>query len=703
MKVRLAAVGSRPPRTWRGKTFLPAGTVSSGQWWLVRLVGALVMLVLAPASLLVWGWWLWGLRKRRWRWPLPVVGVVSALAVPRVVHGALGGIGLWRAGLSHAGAHIAGHPITGGAWSWAVLLGGGWMLGTLAGTWMGFLAWHRTPPWRDTQRPKTLWARWRERRLEQALTAGAGDLPGVVTFGIDQDTGKAVELNWAETAGHVLLVGGPGSGKTTTAERVVRASIRDGNFTAIVDMKASPVVIERASDWCHRWGRPLYVFSIDGPSRYDPFASNGDFSRKRDLLMATSDWSDPYYAARAGDYLLAVFYVLDLVGAPPQGWLPTVAQLLNPNLLAAATNRLTKADPRTAEAQRRVATVVEEARQDPRSLAGLAPRVRALTDTVVGQWVAPGEPRIDLLDVWDQGGVVLFSLPTLTHPESAAAFGGLVVQDLKTLAGTLQERKNAKPGLVFVDEFATLGAQNVSSALAMSREGGLRFMLATQDLGDLAVGPDGLAFVQKVLTDTNVKLIHSVGDAESAERLAKLAGMKWGVTERTAINQADSSFDLTTSTMAGHGTVDHSLVPVLEPTDVMNQGMGADGRFTLLSKAGEYVVTGAHTVPDRSTTPPDQPILAPLHVPNRFRTDEPTLVAAEAVQPVVDREPVQMIPTPRVPVLEPIPDDDPDHHEPVRRPAPVRTAPVQQAAVQPTVAVPGPAAVDDGWWTDDPA
>src|SRR5690606_34477480 len=112
----------------------------------------------------------------------------------------------------------------------------------------------------------------------------------------------------------MFVTGAPGTGKTTTAMKAVRAAIRDGMFTAVVDMKGSPKIIEQVATWCARWDRPLWVFTQEGPSRYDPFR-HGDYNRKADLLMATSQWSEEHYKAKAGDYLRTVFYVLDILGA----------------------------------------------------------------------------------------------------------------------------------------------------------------------------------------------------------------------------------------------------------------------------------------------------------------------------------------------------------------------------------------------------
>ena len=435
--------------------------------------------------------------------------------------------------------------------------------------------------------------------------------------------------------------------------RVVRAAIRDGLFTAVVDMKGSPKMIDQVAEWCTRFGRPLWVFSADGPSRYDPF-KYGDYNRKRDLLMATSVWTEAHYQAKASDYLLTVFYVLDIIGVGNRSWLHTVADMLNPNILQRAVATLPNNDPRTPEAKARVARVLDEVLTDPRSMSGLGPRVRALTDTVMGQWVQPGEPEIDLHAIWEQNGVVMFSLPSLTYPEAAASFGGLAVQDLKTLAGELQERGNDQPGIVFVDEFATLGAHNVTSALAMSRESGLRWMLATQDLGDLAVGEDGRAFVQKVLTDTNVKVIHAVGDPETAKRLSELAGSKWGVKERASINMANSSIDTSTATQMGTGYVDRLLMPAIEPNDVLHQGSGETSTFTLINKPGMYAITAARTIRDLAKVNAEP--TAPQYLPGKVAMSGMHAAPSAAVSMPAD-VPFMMEPPP-VNMTPPPPEDE---------------------------------------------
>lgn len=607
MKTRLEQVGDHPPRTMRGKMLIPAALIPPTWRWGGRLLLVVAMVVAAPAALPVVGWWFWGLRRRRWVWPHAAVGLASTLVVPFLVPGAgTSGVGLWLylAGVDH---HLTRLDPLG-------LIAMGWIVGTWVGCWVSFLSWMHTPPLKDGPRPKTWRAALRERHLHRLLSAGEGDVTGVVTFGTDTDTGQPVELEWDALGGHALVVGSPGSGKSTSAMRVVRAAIRDGLPTYVVDMKAEPDLIDEIAAWCARWGRPLWVFSQTGPTRYDPF-THGDYNRKRDLLMATAQWSNEHYKGVAADYLLAVFYLLDIIGTKGRSVLEAVNEYLNPEMLARAVATLPAADPRTPVAKERCAAVIEAVRTDPRSLGGLGPKVRALTDTVLGQWTKPGEPMLDPRQVWDEGGVAVWSLPTLDLPESSTVMGGLVVQDLKTMAGHLQAQGNTQPGLVFVDEFATLGAHNIVEALALARASGLRWMVATQDLGDLRVGEDGAAFEQKILTDTNVKIIHSVGDPVTAERLAALAGTKWAIKERTSVNVQDASLmPEPTGTATGKGMYETTKVPALEPNNVLHQGLGEDGTFTLVDKAGGYLITGAHTVPDESTF--DGQPTAPQYLPD---------------------------------------------------------------------------------------
>src|SRR5690606_4592778 len=111
-------------------------------------------------------------------------------------------------------------------------------------------------------------------------------------------------------------------------------------------------------------------------------------------------------------------------------------------------------------------------------------------------------------------------------------------------------------------------------ALALSRASGLRWMLATQDLGDVRVGEDGAAFEQKILTDTNVKIIHSVGDPQTAERLAALAGTKWTINERTSVNVQDAALlPEPTGTATGQGMYETTKVPTLEANNILHQGL----------------------------------------------------------------------------------------------------------------------------------
>ncbi|WP_250444262.1 type IV secretory system conjugative DNA transfer family protein [Actinotalea sp. C106] len=593
MRIPLVAVGSNPPRTLRGRTLLH---LTSGQQWALRAAVGLLMLVAVPLSIPVLAWWMWGLRRRLWRWYVAAAGLVSTLLVPLLTKGALvAGFGFWAEVLG--GVTVASFTIPEATepTNWAGVIADAWFVGTIVACWMAFLAWCRTPPWRDRERPMTMWRQFRQRKFIAAVESGQGDKAGVVTFGIDTDSGLPVELPWQDTEGHMLAMGAPGTGKTTTALKVVRASIRDGMFTAVVDMKGDSSLIDQVAEWCARWNRPLWVYSEHGPCRYDPFR-HGNYTSKSDLLVAASEWSDYHYMTTSLDYLRTLFKFIEALPERTalEGDFAMVQRLLNPNLLV---NELKFLKGNTAEVQalrEELAELINHVSQDMRGIGGLAPRVRTLRNSHLGQWTRYDNdaPFIDLQDVWDQSGVVLFSIPTMLYKKGAEAFGGLVVNDLTNLASRLQATGNTKPGLVFVDEFSNVGVHNVTPALAMARSSKLRWMLVTQDIGDLRKGANGAADEQKILTDTNIKLIHGVGDADSAEKLARLAGMRWGAKERAAVNLADSAVDITTGTAAGHGFVDRQLVPAIEPTDVMHQGANASSRWILLNKPGQCAITG---------------------------------------------------------------------------------------------------------------
>lgn len=687
-RFELKPITPDPPRPKRGRQLMDHKWKTDRHRDVVHFVFWVLLLVACPAAAIVAGLVIGGTYWRRWRlWAGPAVG--GGFLLIAWLADSMRGERAWVRWLTSkvGGGH---HTLTAGAMAGMCLTGA--VVGCLLGGLVASMKWVNRAAHTDRPRPKSLWRKHKEKKLIGDLQVGRGDVDGVVTFGVDPSDGLPVEAPWTDFRAHGLVIGSPGSGKTVTSLRVVRAAIRDGLPSYVIDLKGSPKLHAQLQAWCQRWDRPLYVFGPEGGSFYDPIRG-GSPSRKKDLLIVTGSFDEPHYRAKAEDYLLAVFQVLEVVGVPAgKSELKAASELLDPTVLAATVGRMPNGHPAKSELLSRVQLLVDEYEIDKRSLAGIGPRVRRVTESVLGPWLTgTGTPEqtIDLKAAHDEGAVVLFSLPGQDYPQVAATAGQIIVQDLTTFAGALQAGRNTRQGIVFCDEFAVLGSDNVAQALGQSRESGLAWLLSTQSLGDLyAVGGD--AFVKRVLTNTSMMLIHSLGDADTAAQLAPLGGDRWAVEETNRVTGPDALLgggaqgQIIESTQYGAGGATARWVRKLrvEPDQLLNQ---PTGQFTLLNRLGGQGVVAAKTIPDMTTLDLD----GPIQPETRVEVEVP-VEAAEA-----DPEPVwaHADPLPQEPAAS--------LTEALARPVPHRVMPPTRAVSRPEAATRDEAVASAGeedWW-----
>jgi conjugal transfer pilus assembly protein TraD len=321
-----------------------------------------------------------------------------------------------------------------------------------------------------------------------------------------------------EVAHHVLLLGATGSGKTTSLLRIAEGAIGRGLAFVAVDLKGSPEVSARLAALAAARGRRTFQWSFDGPDRWNPLG-RGDVSELKDKLIGMETWTEPHYKRAAERYVQTVFTVLATCGENAS--VARVAELMRP----AALNAMLRSAP--ADVAGRVSAYLEdlEHSRDQRSaIQGLGTRLALLAESSAGRYLEAGPDghSVDLLSCIRRGDVVVFSLDSLRYGELAPQVGGLVIQDIKTVASAMLRAGAPLRVLVGLDEISALDGDQLLGLLSRAREAGLAILLSTQELADLArVDP---LFADQVLANTNVKIVHRQDVPESAERLSGVLG-----------------------------------------------------------------------------------------------------------------------------------------------------------------------------------
>jgi GNAT superfamily N-acetyltransferase len=176
-------------------------------------------------------------------------------------------------------------------------------------------------------------------------------------------------------------------------------------------------------------------------------------------------------------------------------------------------------------------------------LQGGRDRLAVLAEGELGSRLDPalGEgEQLDLRDALFSGDVVYFDLDADRYPAASRLLAAALLIDLVGLTADLQGQ--GLGGLLMIDEFAALAAEQVSRLFARARSAGLSLLLGAQSLADLrAARPDDRSdtLTEQLLCNVEYLIAHRIGDPDSAERLARVAGTApaWSLSERVDANE----------------------------------------------------------------------------------------------------------------------------------------------------------------------
>jgi type IV secretory pathway TraG/TraD family ATPase VirD4 len=369
------------------------------------------------------------------------------------------------------------------------------------------------------------------RYLGRRASPSAAPPEPAIMLGTDQ-RGKQVAVTDRELSAHGLILGASGAGKTTSLLRILTEQIRRGRPVIAIDLKGSPAFAAELRAAADSAGRPLRVWTPDGPAGWNPLA-HGNATELKDKLIATERFTEPHYKRAAERYLLNALQVAQAKHALLAPTLDEVTRLMDPHRLRAELRDL---DPGL---RHRVQDYLAGLTPDQLSaVRGLQTRLAILTESHTGPYLspsasAPGQSPIDLHHALAGREILVFSLNSGRYGQLASQLGRLVVQDLICAAG----HRLADPGphpqaTVAIDEFAGVGADNIVALFARGRESGFGVLLATQEMADLDRAGHGLR--DQVLGNTALKLAHRQDVPASAQLIAQMVGTetRWEETEQ---------------------------------------------------------------------------------------------------------------------------------------------------------------------------
>lgn len=320
-------------------------------------------------------------------------------------------------------------------------------------------------------------------------------------------------------AGHTLVLGTTGVGKTRLAELLVTQDIRRGDVVLVFDPKGDADMLLRMYIECLRAGRldEFYVLHLGYPDQSGRYSPVGRFGRITEVATRVSGQLDgggnsAAFKQFAWRFVNIIARALDALGKKPdmaaiQRYVTAIDELYvdycvkklpsyhpkAPELVTALESNVTdKNTPRHLQGRsKRVVAletyfgahpVADDVLAGLRSaiqydktyfdkiVASLLPLLEKLGTGKTAQIISPQHtpaderPIIDWREVIMQGGVVYVGLDALSDTTVAAAFGNSMFADLCSLAGEIYKFGNA-PGfakvkprniMIHADEFNEL-------------------------------------------------------------------------------------------------------------------------------------------------------------------------------------------------------------------------------------------------------
>lgn len=341
-------------------------------------------------------------------------------------------------------------------------------------------------------------ARWQAAR-------GTGHVAGGVTVGYRSGF-ERLNLSTKELGHHGLVLGAPGSGKTTALSQIVQGHERLGPCI-VLDGKGSSALREAT------WAAGGLVWHIGGGLKLDLLDPDPTILAEQLTEAARHEGPSEVYSEAATRAIQWIGNLLRWEGRPPT--LEAVEALLEVGALCAALKRYSR-QPRVAQWQ------AELEAASPVELSGMATalmRVTRLIDSAAGPSLGTGSDAIRLEDVVQGRTTLLISLDSWRYPSLARILGGWALLAMRRACLSVPKGASC---LMVVDEIGDLGrqARHIKALLTLGREAGVGVIGAAHGPTQLDEAVPGLASM--FLQETAWQLIMAQGDPDDADRLSRL-------------------------------------------------------------------------------------------------------------------------------------------------------------------------------------
>lgn len=412
-----------------------------------------------------------------------------------------------------------------------------------------------------------------------------------------------------QRAGHTLIVGCAGSGKTQTMIVLIIQDIIAGRSVIIIDPKGDSDIRTAARLAVNSFGekpKRLYEFDLAHPEKSVHLDLVSNASRASEIAMKIFDClpkesSNSDFALMGQSFLKTICEGIFLCGQPVTFkriyfylhhrealCLACLEAYLKKNLPSEQFKKLKdeirigKKDPfsifkNSYSAMKRsdeLEAVLSFSELDEEFLNKRAIIVFQVLEKLatgdIGKLLDPEDPEareiVSLRDIVDSNSVLLISLHAMKDSDLAAKIGSLILSDLTSLAGSRYAYQRGKLNKIalYVDEASEVLNEPFIQLLNKGRGAGFLTCLATQTVSDFVAKTRNAAEADKILANLNNLLCMRSNDGEThqyfAERIVK-STIEIRTLSHSVSASSDSLFSLGGSLSERISQTESPLVP----------------------------------------------------------------------------------------------------------------------------------------------
>ena len=356
-------------------------------------------------------------------------------------------------------------------------------------------------------------------------------------IGIDVKTLELISVSDKTRTHHMLVIGAPGSGKTTLMANAILYAVKHNQPCVVIDPKGDDSTLGEIINY----GRMLtpdfderfQLFTISKPGKsfkYNPL-KHGSASELKDRIMEALTWSEQYYQNIAGDFLTQFTAATEYLGQTLT--LDRISKVLSfkedqASILNELKNRFQSGSGNERALKLMDALSQFFSKNYEGALSGLSAQISILNNPTFGSLLSfdTTKNEIDFRESRKKGKIVYFQLNTLGNGDSARRLGRMVIEDLKALSGEVYSTEpieSLRPFFpIFIDEFGSFATREFIEFLKQSRGANFGVHLFCQGLEDLdVVSPE---FRRQVITCTKTKIGMRMDDHETVNEICATAG-----------------------------------------------------------------------------------------------------------------------------------------------------------------------------------